>query len=50
MIALLTEAIQGNRFPLSPHVQRWKRIRVKPKGEAPAPQQRTRRPSRCRSE
>ena len=46
MIALLTEAIEHSRFPLSPRMQRLKRIRAKLKGQAPAPEQRPRKPAR----
>ena len=46
MIALLTEAIQDSRFPLSPRIQRLKRIRAKLKGQAPALEQRPRKPAR----
>ena len=43
MIALLTEAIQDSRFPLSPRIQRLKRIRAKLRaGEPP----RARRPAK----
>ncbi len=44
LIRVLTAAIEADRFPLSPRVQRWKRIRAKLGGKTPE----TERPARKR--